>query len=44
MKSDMTWLTATEMSAGFQSGELSPVAVLEGSLARFMACRSRSRI
>ena len=41
MKSDMTWLTATEMSAGFQSGELSPVAVLEGSLARIEALDGR---
>lgn len=34
MMSDMNWLSANEMSAGFRSGELSPVEVLECSLAR----------
>jgi aspartyl-tRNA(Asn)/glutamyl-tRNA(Gln) amidotransferase subunit A len=41
MKSDLTWLSAAEMSAGFQSGELSPVAVLESSLARIEALDGR---
>lgn len=41
MSTECNWLSASELTAGFQSGELSPVDALECSLARIAALDGR---